>query len=72
MWTMEQDIMLWNISLKVTKIINKGSTNSDKPLLKLGIGMIFIVELNLHLLKRARRSLRLSHKARVIETCFSR
>lgn len=48
--------MLWNISLKVTKIIHRGSTNSDRPLLKLGIGMIFIVELNLHLLKRVRRS----------------
>ena len=64
--------MLWNISFKVAKIINRGSTNSDKPLLKLGIGMIFIGGLNLHLLKRVRRSLGLSHKARVIETCFSR
>lgn len=60
--------MLWNISLKVTKIIHRGNTNSDRPLLKLGIGMIFIVELNLRLLKRVRRSLKLSHKARVIET----
>lgn len=56
----------YGISLKVTKMINRGSTNDDKTLLKLGVGMIVIGELNLHLLKRVRRALILAHKARVI------
>lgn len=60
---MEQEVKV----VGCTNFLNRGSTNSNKALWKLGVGMIVIGEQNLFLLKRVRRSLlKLVHKTRVI------